>query len=235
EGEAQHDVVRLPPDLRVGTARACDRPELLLRRPQVHRADLRVRHEQHPSCHDLRHGRDFQDGEGGPEEGAVPGEGGRDAGDRGRRDDDDAVQGPADEDGVDQQRPRARRRRRRRGGRHRPQRQGVVPGLALRHRRHPRLGLALHPPGAHPEAVRGAALPHHPHLLRRHPTGHRRHLRHGAPPLRLDHRLRHEPPRRRIRRHCHVEHSVLRARPGDPEDRARVRVGVQPADDDHRG
>jgi hypothetical protein len=42
------------------TIQACDRPELLLRRPQVHRADLRVRHEQHPSCHDLRHGRDFQ-------------------------------------------------------------------------------------------------------------------------------------------------------------------------------
>ena len=39
---------------------ACDRPELLLRRPEVHRPDLRVRHEQHPSGHDLRDGRDFQ-------------------------------------------------------------------------------------------------------------------------------------------------------------------------------
>ena len=39
---------------------ACDRSELLLRRPQVHRANLRMRHEQHPPRHDLRDGRNLQ-------------------------------------------------------------------------------------------------------------------------------------------------------------------------------
>ena len=34
--------------------------------------------------------------------------------------------------------------------------------------------------------------------------------------------------------HRDVEHRVLRAGLGDPEDGAGVRVGVQPADDDHR-
>ena len=144
-----------------------------------------------------------QDGEAGAEEGEVPGQDRRDAGDGGRRDADDAVQGPAHGDGVE-----PARRRRRGGGprrrRRRHLRQGLVPRLDVRHRRDARVGVPLHPPDAHHQAVLGAAVAHHPHLPRRHAPGRRRHLRHGAaPPLRLGHRLRHEPPRRRLRRQYH--------------------------------
>uniref|UniRef100_A0A452ZEP1 WAT1-related protein n=1 Tax=Aegilops tauschii subsp. strangulata TaxID=200361 RepID=A0A452ZEP1_AEGTS len=133
------------------------------------------------------------------EEGAVPGQDLRNGGDGGRRYAHDALQGAPHAPAMDQ-RPRAAQRRRGPGcRRRRPHREGVVPGLPLHHHRHPRLGLALHPADPHHQEVHCPALPHHPHLLHRHHPGHRRNLHHGAPRLRLDHRLRHEPPRRRLR------------------------------------
>jgi hypothetical protein len=139
-----------------------------------------------------------QDGEAADGEGEVPGQGLRDGGDRGRRDADDALQGPADAAGADDQQARVGVGVARRGDHH--QRQGLVPRLGVRRRRHARLGLPLRPAGAHHQAVLGAAVAHHARLLRRHAAGRRGHLRHGAPHLRLDHRVRHEPARRRLRR-----------------------------------
>ncbi|KAL5655082.1 hypothetical protein ACJX0J_034401, partial [Zea mays] len=233
QGPPQDDALGLPPDLRPRAARAGDRPELLLRGAQVHLADLLLRHEQHAPRHDLRPGRALQDGEGEPEEGEVRGQGGRNARDGGRRHAHDALQGPRRRVGLDQAhtppRPAPGRRRccRRR-------RQGLVHRLHFPHHRYPRLGVPLHPPGRHAEEVRRAAVADHPHLLRGHPAGHRRHLRHGARALRVEDRLRHEPPSRRLRWHSDVQHCLLRARAGDPEPGPCLRLRLQPPHDDHR-
>ncbi|XP_038903715.1 uncharacterized protein LOC120090229 isoform X3 [Benincasa hispida] len=101
-----------------------------------------------------------------------------------------------------------------------PQWRRVHQRLHFAHHLHRGLGGLFHSPSHNLEKIHSPSFSHHHGLLFGNPSSHCCHPRHGTPPLRMDHRLGHEPSSRRICRDCDLGGGILCSRFGYEDKRA---------------